>query len=80
VAGTGQIDGIEIVLPDQAIEMRIDEVQAGSGPKMSQEAWLDMLDFERLAQQRIGIEINLADGKIVGGAPVSIDLAKFFGA
>ena len=36
----------------------------------------DVGQFQRLLQQRIVVEIDLADRQIVGGAPVGIDLAK----
>ncbi len=35
VAGTGEVDDIQIVVLDQAIEMDVDEVQTGGGSKMS---------------------------------------------
>src|SRR5271169_2126893 len=79
VAGAGQIDDIEIVVLDETIEMGVDEVETGGGSKMSQQTRLDVLDLQRLAEQRIGVEINLAYGKIVGGAPIGVDLAQFFG-
>jgi len=60
--------------------MGVDEVQAGRGAKVSQQSRLDVLDLQRLAEKRIGIEINLADGKVVGGAPVGVDLAQLFGS
>ena len=60
--------------------MGIDEVQTGRGAKVTEQPRLDMLDLERFAEQRIGVEINLSDGKIVGRAPVGIDLAQFFGS
>ena len=45
---------------------------------MAQQARLDVLEFERLAQQRIGVEVNLPDGKIIRRAPVGVHFAQFF--
>src|SRR6266852_2306527 len=58
--------------------MSVDEIQAGSSAKMSKQSWLDVVNLQRLAQKRIGVEINLADGKIVGRAPIGINLAQLF--
>ena len=52
--------------------MRIDEVEARRRSPMSEQPRLDMLGPQRLAQQRIVEQINLADRQIVGGAPVTI--------
>jgi hypothetical protein len=41
---------------------------------MSQQTGLDMLQFQRFAEQRIPVQVNLADGKIVSGTPVGVDL------
>jgi len=43
-----------------------------------EQARLDMLARERFAQEGVGIEVNLADRKVIGGAPVRVDLLEFF--
>ena len=68
----------EIVFVDQAIAVSVDEIQAGRGAPMSQQARLDVFDAQRLGQQRICVKIDLSDGEIVRGAPIGVDLAKFF--
>jgi hypothetical protein len=45
---------------------------------VAEQSRLDVLELERLPKQRIFEEIDLADGKVVGCAPISIDLAEFF--
>ena len=45
---------------------------------MAEQPRLHVLNLQRLAQQRIRIQIDLANGKIVGGTPVGVDLAQFF--
>jgi hypothetical protein len=78
VTGPGDIDDVEIVLFDQAIEVEVDEIQARRGAPVAEEARFDVFDTERLAQHRVGEQIDLADGKIVGGAPVGVHLTFFF--
>src|SRR3954468_10525216 len=53
VTGTGQINDVEIVARDDAIEVRIDEIQARRGAPVTQQARLEVRAFERLSQQRI---------------------------
>jgi len=43
---------------------------------MTQQPWLDVVQPQRLREQRVVIEVDLADGQVVGGAPVSIDLTE----
>ncbi len=50
----------------------------GRGAPVAEQPRLDVLDLQRLAQERIRIQIDLADGKIVGRTPIGVDLAEFF--
>ena len=43
---------------------------------MPQQARLDVFQLERLLQQRIVVQINLADGQIIGGAPIGVHLPE----
>src|SRR5664279_2550367 len=78
VPGTSKVDGVQIVVLNQAIEMGVDEVQSRRRPPVPKESRLDVLDLQRFAEKRIGVQINLAYGKIVGRAPVRVKLAQFF--
>jgi hypothetical protein len=40
---------------------------------MSKEAWLDVLDLKRCAEEWIVPEIYLSDRQIVGGAPIRVE-------
>ena len=73
MAGADHVDHVEVKLFDQAIEVCVDEVEAGRRAPMAEEPRLDVLLLERLAQQRVVEQIDLADGQIVGGAPVGVD-------
>ena len=73
VSGAGDVDHVKVVLLDEAIEVRVDEIEAGRRSPMSEQARLDVLLLERLTQQRIVEEVDLADREIVGRAPVGVD-------
>lgn len=46
---------------------------------MSEKPRLDVLQFERLAKERIVEQINLSDREIVCRSPVGVHLAEFIG-
>ena len=75
MSGAGDVDHVEVVLLDDAVAVGVDEVQAGRGSPMAQQARLDVLRLQRLGEQRVIEQIDLADRKIVGRAPVGVDLA-----
>ncbi len=77
MAGAGDVDHVEIVLLDQPIEVGVDEVEARRRAPVPQESRLDVLLLERLAQQRIVEQIDLADRQIIGGPPVGVDQRGF---
>ena len=76
MTGPGQIDDVEVVLADHAIEMRIDEAQPRRGSPMPEQSRLDVLCSQRLSQQRIRQQVDLSDGQVVRGAPVRVDRKK----
>ena len=53
VSRSGDVDDVQIVLLDQAIEMDVNEIQSRRRAPMAEQSWLDMFEFQRLAQQRI---------------------------
>ena len=44
---------------------------------MPDDQGLDVRQFQWLLQQRIVVEINLADREIIGGAPIGVKQAQF---
>src|SRR3984957_3929511 len=44
---------VQIALDDDAVQVRVKEIQPGRGAPMSQQAWLHMLECEGLGEQRI---------------------------
>ncbi|WP_231295177.1 hypothetical protein [Corynebacterium efficiens] len=63
---------------DQAVEVSVDEGQARGGSPVAEEAGLDVVGGERALQQGVGLEVDLANGEVVVGAPSGVDLAGFF--
>ena len=78
MAGAGDVEHVEVVLLDDPVQMDIDEVLAGRGAPMSQQARFDVVQFQRLAQHRIPAQINLPHTQIISRAPVGVHLAQFF--
>jgi hypothetical protein len=73
MAGTGHIQDIEVILVDQTVEVDINEIQAGRRAPVTQQARLDVLRPERLAEKRVVLEIDLPDGQVVGGSPIRVE-------
>src|SRR5580658_4152131 len=72
MAGSDDVDHVEGAFVDQPVEMGVDEIQAGRRSPMSEQARLDVVGSQRPFEQRIVLEIYLANGKIVRGTPVGI--------
>jgi len=72
VAGACDVDEVEAVLLDEAIEMDPDEGLAGVRAPVAEETILDLFGAQRFAQQRIVLEIEHADAEIIAGAPVGV--------
>jgi hypothetical protein len=77
VAGAADVDDVEIVAFDASIEMDVDEVQAGRGAPMSEQARLDVLSLERLAKQGIVEQIDLTNREVVRGTPIAVQQGEF---
>ena len=66
------VDHVCILRLDDPVQMRIDEIEPRRRAPMPKQPWLDMLDPQRLTQQRVVQKINLPDRQVVCGAPVGI--------
>ena len=73
VARPGQIDDVDVVLANGAVEVGVDEAERGTRAPVAKQALLHMLGRERLAQQRIVAQIDHAGRKVVACAPEAID-------
>ena len=76
---TDDVDHVKIVLHDQPIEVDVQEIEPGGGSPMAQQAGLDVLQRQRLLEQRIVAEIDLPDRQIVRGMPVAVHLGQKLG-
>ena len=77
VPGSGDVQHVQVVLLDHPVQVDVDEVEAGGGPPVAQEARLDVLLGQGLLEQRVVVEIDLADRQVVGGPPVRVQEREF---
>jgi hypothetical protein len=63
---------------NDSIQVSVDEIQAWRCTPVTKEARLCVLKAQRLAQERIGVKIDLADRKIIRSAPKRMNAAQFF--
>ena len=47
--GTDNVDHVEVIALDDAVQMHIEKIQTWCGSPMTQQAWLAMFPLERLA-------------------------------
>ena len=64
---------------DQPVEVDIEEVQSRRRPPVAKQPRFDMLELERRVEQRIVLQVDLSDRKVVGRAPVGVHLAEEIG-
>jgi hypothetical protein len=73
VAGTGDEEHVEIVGDDQAVQMHPDQRERRARAPVTEQPVLDLVDGQRLLEQRVVPEVDHADRKIVAGAPVGVE-------
>jgi hypothetical protein len=76
VARPGDVDSVEVLAADDPVHMHVDEVEPGCGAPVAEQARLDVLQAQRLAQQRVVQQIDLADGQVVGGPPPGVEAGQ----
>ena len=79
VAGPGDVDRAQVVARDHAVEVRVDEVQPRRRAPVAEQPRLDVLERERLAQQRVVEQVDLPDGEVVRGAPEGVEARELLG-
>ena len=67
VAGAGEEDNVLIEQFDGAVEVGVDEGEAGGGAPVAEEAVFDVFRFERLFEERIVLKVDHAQGEVVAG-------------
>ena len=76
VPGAGDVDHVEVVFLDDPVQVHVDEVLPRRRAPVSQQHVLHVRERQRPLQQRIVVEIDLADRQVVGGAPVGVHLVE----
>src|SRR5206468_7162859 len=76
MAWPSDVNHIEPELLDDPVTVGVNEIKSGSRAPMAEQSRLDMLEPQRLFQQRIVVEIDLADGEVIRGAPPCVDEAQ----
>src|SRR5208283_5479313 len=79
VPRSGNVERIQIVLLNQPIEMDVSEGLAGIRAPVTQHAWLDVFDLERLAEQGVFLEVKHAQAQVEAGTPISVCLPQLIG-
>ena len=79
VPRAGDVNHVEVVFLDDPVQVHVDEVLPGGRAPMSQQHVLDIRQRQRSLQQRIIVQVDLADRQIVGRTPVGVHLVKQFG-
>src|ERR1700733_9163406 len=72
----GDVNEVRIMRLDEAVEMNVDEILPRRRTPVPEQPWLDLLCFERLSQQGVFEQVNLADTEIVGCAPITVHLVE----
>ena len=76
VARPGHVEHLEVARPDRPVEVRVDEVQSRGRPEMPEQARLDVLGRERLAEQRVVEQEHLSNREVVRRTPVRVEKPK----
>jgi hypothetical protein len=76
MSGAGDVNEVRIMRLDEAVEMNVDEVLPRRRAPVPEQPWLDLLRLERLSQQGVFEEVDLADTEIVGCAPIAVHLVE----
>ena len=80
MTGTRHVDGVQIVFPDQPIDVHVDQVEPGRGAPMAKQPRFNVVGAELFAQQRVRHQVDLSDSEIIRGTPPGIYPAQFISA
>ena len=73
MARAGDVDRTQVAGANLPVQVRVEQIQARHRAEVAEQAKLDVLGLQRLAQQRVVEQVNLADRQVVGRAPVGVD-------
>ncbi len=80
VPGPGDEQRVRIVQPDEPVDMRVEQIEAGCRSPVAEQAGLYVLGAQGLAQQRVGEQVDLPDREVVGRAPPGVEPGKVVGS
>ena len=70
------VDHVQVVALDDPVEVDAEHVQARRRAPVAEQPRLDVLALQRLLQERVVEQVDLADRQVVGGPPVGVHLAE----
>ena len=76
---SNDIDHVQIVVLDQSVEVHIEEIKSRRRSPVTEQARLDVLQRQRCFEQRIVLQIDLPNRKIVRRAPIGVHLVEQIG-
>jgi hypothetical protein len=76
VPRAGDVEHVQVVLLDDPVQVNVEEVLARRGSPMAEQARLDVLELQRLLEEWVVHQVDLADGQVVRGPPVGVYLAQ----
>src|SRR5208283_5839246 len=79
MAWTDNVNHVQVVELDQAIEMDVNEIQPRRRAPMAKQARFEVFQPKRNLKQRVVLQIDLADGQVVCRTPIGVHLLKKFG-
>ena len=77
VTGTADVDGVQVLVPYDPVEVGVDQVQAGRGAPVAEQPRLDVLRAKGFGQQRVAEQVDLPHRQVVGSAPPGVDGVEF---
>src|SRR5262249_40667158 len=78
VPRTDYVDHVKVIAFDDPVKVDAEDVQTRRGAPGTEQPRLDVLALERLLQEGVVEQVDLADGQVVQGPKVSVHLAQFF--
>ena len=76
MTGAGDVDHVQAVGANDAVEMRVDEILARGGSPVAQQHALDVRGGQGLGEQRVVAQVDLAHREVIGSPPPRIDQAE----
>src|SRR5665213_666251 len=76
VAGAGHVEHVQVILRDDPIQVHVDEVLPRRGAPMPDHQRFHVRERQRPLQQRIVVQIDLADRQVVRRPPVRVHLVQ----